>query len=705
MATFKQTTVPPKRLNIGINAAAASFQLDNILGWNGIELAASDFGTYGWAVFLNEAKTLMEITRFDPATVASDSISFVKRGLDYGGSDTEVTANKQEWNAGETIVLLGTNPPQIYEQLVDLVSAQDIEGLKTFAIAARPRVSLDMDATDDTEFVTKGQLSRTSLGTTLNNRQVMSGTAGETLAIGNLVYFKESDQRWWKADADALATAQNVTLGIAQTVATAGNAVNILLNGIDINQTGMTPGAKYYVSGTAGAISASLTSIPRLIGRAVSATILMFQPDSLDANIIPAVSGGALAVGDLVYFKESDQRWYQTDADAAGTCLGVRLGIVQTVTSAIDQLVLVRVQGVDFTRTGLTAGSKYYVSNTAGAITLTAPTLPRFVGYAIGTVQFLFIGDDVKNVDVYGQNTYAATSSGNDTYVVTLPFAPVAYYAGFALNVKIDVTNTGPATINVNGLGAKNIVKPDGSALGDAQMPAGGVARLIYDGTNMQILNPVYYQLFQFTASGAFVAPRGVTSVLVDIVAGGGGGGGANNVDDAGGGGGGGDGASNVSSVVVPYTAYAVVVGAGGAGGNTGPTQGGNGGTSSFNGISKTGGTGGAASGTGTGGAAGGAGAGAGGNGGQNNAAGTAGGAGTYGAGGAGIAAAGGNSGSGGGGGGAFGAGAAGVVGIGSAGVAGSRGGGGGSGGSNQGAGGAGGDGFVIIKVPINQIV
>lgn len=312
-----------------------------------------------------------------------------------------------------------------------------------------------------------------------------------------------------------------------------------------------------------------------------------------------------------------------------------------------------------------------------------------------------------KTAAPINNQSYATSTTGNDTYVITLSPALAAYAAGQEFFFKPDAPNALAATLNVNGLGAKSILQQDGSALMDNCIVANMVAHVIYDGTNMLLQNPILYQEYVFTATGTWVCPRGVTGVLVDIVAAGGGGGGQANNTGAGGAGGGGAGAKNVASTVVPMTGYTVTVGTGGAGGvqnNAGST----GGTSSFNGISKTGGSGGqpgAATVGGGGGAAGDATAGAGGGGGNGGNNGTAGSTGTGGGtGGTAGTNSGGNGGGGGGGAGGLGAiGGTGGTGVGGSGTVGGYGCGGG-GGSNQANGGAGGGGLVIIKVPLTQV-
>ena len=76
-----------------------------------------------------------------------------------------------------------------------------------------------------------------------------------------------------------------------------------------------------------------------------------------------------------------------------------------------------------------------------------------------------------------------ATGSAN-AYAVTLNPAPTSYVEGMAIAVKINVDNTGPSTINVNGLGAKAIKKPNGNDVSAGNLKAGSIYTLRYNGTN-----------------------------------------------------------------------------------------------------------------------------------------------------------------------------------------------------------------------------
>lgn len=86
---------------------------------------------------------------------------------------------------------------------------------------------------------------------------------------------------------------------------------------------------------------------------------------------------------------------------------------------------------------------------------------------------------------------YAVSSTGNDSYAITLTPAVSAYTLGDIYIFKADVANTGAATLNVNALGAKTILHNDGSTLVDNDFSAGSIVMVGYDGANMRLLGGV----------------------------------------------------------------------------------------------------------------------------------------------------------------------------------------------------------------------
>jgi len=492
MATIKFTTVPSKRLAASITAASSAIQVNNILGWDGNALTSSDFGTKLYAILRNDSNTLMEIMELDPETIASASITVLRRGLKFTGDlTTEVTANKLTWIKNETIVELGTDVPQLLEHVVRTVGDQDVDGVKTFS--SFPKKSGSTTPTSSDEFTTKAYVDAVVGGSAAYDQNLIPGTAGETLVAGNLCYFKESDSRWWLADADAFATTDLIQLGFAQGSANAGNAVTILIGGLEKNLTGLTVG-KYYLSNTAGAISTTPGTIQKFIGWAISTTRLLFAPNGLGStlgeNLIVDTAGESLSVGDWVYFKTSDQKWWKTDADAVGTTKGIKIGVMQSAASA-DGVGIIRIGGINRTGTSLTAGSQYYISGTAGTISTTVGANMRFVGWALSTNELLMATDSVYGVDQDGSTLYAADSVGTDSYAVTLTPTPPAYFTGMVVRFKAGTANTGACTLNVNSLGAKTIKKNVSDDMATGDILQNQIVEVIYDGTNFQIISPL----------------------------------------------------------------------------------------------------------------------------------------------------------------------------------------------------------------------
>jgi hypothetical protein len=77
-----------------------------------------------------------------------------------------------------------------------------------------------------------------------------------------------------------------------------------------------------------------------------------------------------------------------------------------------------------------------------------------------------------------------------------------AYTSGLLLSIKVAATNTGATTINVNGLGAKNLFVLGSAATAD-DIVSGSVIRVLYDGTQFNLLDPIYrFNKVTITASG-----------------------------------------------------------------------------------------------------------------------------------------------------------------------------------------------------------
>ncbi|MGH0371737.1 hypothetical protein NKY71_25280 [Sinorhizobium meliloti] len=85
---------------------------------------------------------------------------------------------------------------------------------------------------------------------------------------------------------------------------------------------------------------------------------------------------------------------------------------------------------------------------------------------------------------------YTTTGTGN-AYVLTYEGAPTAYVKGEIYRFFVDRANSGAATLNINALGAKAIIMPDGSALTASQIKAGRIIEVAYNGTSFVMIGHV----------------------------------------------------------------------------------------------------------------------------------------------------------------------------------------------------------------------
>lgn len=116
---------------------------------------------------------------------------------------------------------------------------------------------------------------------------VEAGTAGATIAFGDIVYLLAADSEWYLTDADAEATAGPVKIGICVEASTDGNTTTILLWGkvrADAVFPTLTISAPAYIGVTPGDIQVAAPTgtddILRIIGYGNTANTLFFCPDN-----------------------------------------------------------------------------------------------------------------------------------------------------------------------------------------------------------------------------------------------------------------------------------------------------------------------------------------------------------------------------------------------------------------------------------------
>ncbi|NLX86616.1 MAG: hypothetical protein GXY97_05700 [Clostridiales bacterium] len=101
-----------------------------------------------------------------------------------------------------------------------------------------------------------------------------------------------------------------------------------------------------------------------------------------------------------------------------------------------------------------------------------------------GVDDFNRIEGNIETLGRYDRAPGYGVASGVNTKTVNLDPAPSSYYEGMCFAFRNEVQNTGPVTINVNGLGARSIKKPNGNDLVSGNLKAGSVYTVRYNGTN-----------------------------------------------------------------------------------------------------------------------------------------------------------------------------------------------------------------------------
>lgn len=168
----------------------------------------------------------------------------------------------------------------------------------------------------------------------------------------------------------------------------------------------------------------------------VSATL----PFNVDLDV-EGTAGEALTAGDVVYLSDGSGsktpgQWYLADADLAyaSTAAGM-VGMVPADIASGDSgsiRLLGRLTGLS----GLTVGSPYYISTTAGEITATQPTLARFVGVAESVTAIVLAPNPPKTLTPNPQvcDGRLSLTTGDPATVTDISGSSTAYYAPYVGN-------------------------------------------------------------------------------------------------------------------------------------------------------------------------------------------------------------------------------------------------------------------------------
>lgn len=152
---------------------------------------------------------------------------------------------------------------------------------QTFLDSARTWGAVQSFTADNAQITTDANTANDAVRYSLLQSEISkgytSGTAGETLAVGDAVYIKNADTRLWKADTDGDESTFSF-VGIITTGGTAGNTVYYAKPGdVATGLTGLTVGASYYLTGAAGVIGTTPGTRYAKIGIALTTTTLQVK--------------------------------------------------------------------------------------------------------------------------------------------------------------------------------------------------------------------------------------------------------------------------------------------------------------------------------------------------------------------------------------------------------------------------------------------
>jgi microcystin-dependent protein len=418
-------------LSGAISIGATSFTIQSATDLSGVEL--SD-GLYCFTIDRDSTgnKEYL-IGQLDASEKTITSISSVSR-------QGALTSNAQiAHRVGANVII---SDHSILSTISRIFTGVDtIDPSAPLAYASAPTLS------SATQIATKGYVDSVVTGGTVNSDRIILGsqTAGETVAEGEIVYFKSSDSRWWLADADLTATFTNVQLGIAQGAGTAGNSITggVLIYGKSDNFTGLTATATYYLSNTAGAVASSAGTNTIVLGQAFATTGIFFNPDTIQASISQVPTGSITMYSSAT----PPSGWLNCDGSAVSRTTYANLFAVVSTTYGIGD------NSTTFNLPDLkarfplgysaSAPTKVFTfaSRSSDTITVTSDVLTNSTTNELQTGQKVnFVSDGT---------TITGLTSGNDYYLIRVA------YNQFKLATSVSNANRGTA-ITLSGDGTGN---------------------------------------------------------------------------------------------------------------------------------------------------------------------------------------------------------------------------------------------------------
>jgi hypothetical protein len=217
-----------------------------------------------------------------------------------------------------------------------------------------------------------------------------------------------------------------------------------------------------------------------------------------------------------------------------------------------------------------------HLRNIKKATKNTFPNVTSVVGRTQGELNTLISNEQNLAVALKGKTaTGLAVSGGSSTaYTLATGVSLTTIAAGFTCSLKLHATCGADPTLNIDTVGALDLVDKDGTTFGVGDLPVDVIIVCKYNGTELQIIgglltvpaSPVFSNYVSYSSDGTFTVPAAIYKIRCKIL--GAGAAGENGSVASNSGGAGGSGAYGV--VILPVTpGQQLPVNVGGGGGSS----------------------------------------------------------------------------------------------------------------------------------------
>ena len=203
----------------------------------------------------------------------------------------------------------------------------------------------------------------------------VTGVAGEAIALGDAVYLSDGTGgltagRWYRTDADnTYSSSAAKTVGMAPAEVASAATGSFRLQGRLTGLSGLTAGAGYYASATAGALTSTAPTNSRFIGTADTTTTLVLTPSLAATPTSSIVTQASSATGAQADFALTTNVSSLICTGAAPIFSGFAAGVAG--------------QTVDVWFTGTTL--LQILTQNAGSVAANRVICPSTVGLTVGT--------------------------------------------------------------------------------------------------------------------------------------------------------------------------------------------------------------------------------------------------------------------------------------------------------------------------------